>query len=80
MGSWSPLGVCVLGQPDWGTPGPPKPTRIWAKGLARALSCSSLQEAPAGAGTSLGAARGPTHRADGPRGSGLVGVRGLQPP
>ena len=72
----SPSGVCVLGQPDRGTPGCLRPTRIWAMGLAGALSCSSLQESPAGAGDSLGAARGPTNRGDGSRGSSLVGVRG----
>ena len=65
----SPSGVCVLGQPDWGTPGTPgspRPLGFWPWAWPEPFHSSSIQEAPAGAGASPGAAHGPMHRADTP--------------
>ena len=39
----SPSGVCVLGQPDRGTPGHPGPTRLWAMGLAEPFHAQAFR-------------------------------------
>ena len=36
-------GVCVLGQPDRGTPGHPGPTRLWAMGLAEPFHAQAFR-------------------------------------